>query len=82
MAAAIEALVEVGDPSGAAMLEALEGDPRAVQLEDDEGEEGKVTIGELAEEARALLAEIEGARTHGPGKDARGERGEPHKGKR
>jgi HEAT repeat protein len=63
VAAAIEALVEVGDPSVVALLAPLEKDTRAVQLEDEEGEDGKVTIGELASEARALLGEIEGART-------------------
>jgi hypothetical protein len=63
VAAAIEALVEVGDPSVASLLAPLEKDTRAVQLEDDEGEEGKVTIGELAAEARALLGEMEGARS-------------------
>jgi hypothetical protein len=62
VAAAIEALVEVGDPSVASLLAPLERDTRVVQLEDDEGEEGKVTIGELAKEARELLAEIEGPR--------------------
>lgn len=62
VAAAIEALVEIGDPGVASLLAPLEKDPRAVQLEDDEGEDGKVTIGELATEARALLGEIEGAR--------------------
>ena len=67
VAAAIEALVEVGDPSVAGLLAPLEKDTRAVQLEDDEGEEGKVTIGELATEARALLSEIEGARPGGSG---------------
>ncbi|MGO9000062.1 MAG: HEAT repeat domain-containing protein [Polyangiaceae bacterium] len=62
VAAAIEALVEIGDPSVATLLAPLEKDTRVVQLEDDEGEEGKVTIGELAKEARELLAEIEGPR--------------------
>jgi hypothetical protein len=44
------------------MLAPLAKDTRVVQLEDEEGEEGKVTIGELATEARELLAEVEGAR--------------------
>jgi HEAT repeat protein len=68
VAAAIEALVEVGDPMAMSLLAPLEKDPRAVQLDDDEGEEGKVTIGELASEARALLGEIEGARPSPGGK--------------
>jgi HEAT repeat protein len=62
VAAAIEALVEVGDPSARSLFAPLEKDTRVVQLEDDEGEEGKVTIGELAKEARELLAEIAGQR--------------------
>jgi HEAT repeat protein len=62
VAAAIEALVEIGDPSATSLLAPLEKDTRAVQLEDEEEEDGKVTIGELASEARALLSEIEGAR--------------------
>ncbi len=75
VAAAIEALVEVGDPSVASLLAPLEKDTRTVQLEDDEGEEGKVTIGELAAEARALLGEIEGSR--GPASGGSGGSGRP-----
>lgn len=56
VAAAIEGLAELGDPAAAPMLAVLEGDRREVQLEDDEGEEGKITLGELAHEARELLA--------------------------
>ena len=48
VAAAIEALVEVGDPPRAPLLAPLEKDTRQVQLEDEEGEEERVTIGELA----------------------------------
>jgi HEAT repeat protein len=55
VAAAIEALVDIGDPAAAPMLAALEKDTREVSLEDEEGEEGKVTLGELAAEARKLL---------------------------
>jgi HEAT repeat protein len=62
VAAAIEALVEMGDPAVATMIAPLQNDKRVAQLEDDEGEEGKITIGELATEARELLAEIAGAR--------------------
>jgi hypothetical protein len=68
VAAAIEALVEVGDPAAAQMLAPLASDTRVVQLEDDEGEEGKVTLGELATEARELLADIEGARAPAGGR--------------
>jgi len=53
--AAIEALVEIGDPSAAVLLAPLVKDKREVVLEDDEGEEGKVTVGELAGEAREIL---------------------------
>jgi hypothetical protein len=63
VAAAIEALAEIGDPSAASLLEPLLKDKRVAQIDDEEGEEGKVTIGELATEARDLLAEIQ--RAHG-----------------
>jgi HEAT repeat protein len=56
VAAAIEALVEFGDPTAQTALTRLEKDARTVQLEDDEGEEGKVSLGELAKEAKQLLA--------------------------
>jgi HEAT repeat protein len=55
VAAAIEALVELGDPSAGPMLEKLKGDPRRVQLEDEGGTEGDATLGELAIEAGHLL---------------------------
>jgi hypothetical protein len=67
VAAGIEAIVEMGDPSAAPLLAPLEKDKRVVQLEDDEGEEGKVTIGELAREARELLAELAGSQPGGSG---------------
>jgi hypothetical protein len=59
VAAAIEALVEYGEPAGAGLLTALLGDKREVQLEDDLGDEGKITVGELATEARDFLVELE-----------------------
>ena len=59
VAAAIEALVEMGDPSAATMLSSLEKDTRQVELDDDDGE--RVSIGDLAAEARQLLAELEPA---------------------
>jgi HEAT repeat protein len=55
VAAAIEALVELGDPGAVALLENLQTDTRRVQLEDEGGTEGDATIGELAAEARGLL---------------------------
>lgn len=54
VAAAIEAAVELGDPSLRAQLKALEKDGRQVDLEED-SDEGRVTIGELATEARELI---------------------------
>jgi HEAT repeat protein len=56
VASAIEALVEIGDPSALALLEPLAGDGRRVQLEDEGGTEGDATIGELVSEARTLLS--------------------------
>jgi HEAT repeat protein len=56
VAAAIEALVEIGDPSALPLLAPLTGDARKVQLEDEGGTEADATIGELASEAKALLA--------------------------
>lgn len=58
VAAAIEALVEVGDPAAMAMLAPLEKDARQVQLDEDGGAESAVTIGDLATEARQLLADL------------------------
>jgi hypothetical protein len=57
VAAAVEALVEMGDPSAASLLAPLEKDARQVQLDDDDAE--RVSIGDLAAEARQLLLEIE-----------------------
>jgi len=55
VAAAIEALVELGDPSAAPLLDKLRTDSRRVQLEDEGGTEGDASIAELAAEARSLL---------------------------
>jgi len=57
VAAAIEAIVEVGDPSAAPLLERLTEDTRTVDIADDGGGEAtsEVTIGELASEALDLL---------------------------
>lgn len=60
VAATIEAIVDHGDVGAADLLVALEKDPRHVEMEDEEGDEGRVTIGELATEARSLLAELMG----------------------
>ncbi|WP_437778698.1 HEAT repeat domain-containing protein [Sorangium sp. So ce1097] len=58
VAAAIETLVEIGDPAHAPLLEPLLGDKRTVELADDGGDDAtsEVTLGELAEEALGLLA--------------------------
>jgi HEAT repeat protein len=60
VAAAIEALVEFGDAGALTSIARLEKDTRTVQLEDDDGDEADsrtaVTLGELAREARQLLA--------------------------
>jgi HEAT repeat protein len=72
VAAAIEALAELGDPSAAPLLAPLERDARQVQLDDEDGEADRVAIGELAHEARELLEEV-AKNAQGGGK------GEPHK---
>ena len=56
VAAAIEAIVEMGDPAALPLLQRLSGDPRRVQLEDAGGTEAEASIGELVSEARTLLA--------------------------
>lgn len=57
VAAAIEALAEVGDPEAIPMLEPLEKDKRVISM--DELEEGTtITIGELAAEAIDLLERV------------------------
>jgi len=54
VSAAIEALVEVGDPSATKLLEPLEGDKRTVNV----AGEASITIGELAREAGELLRRV------------------------
>lgn len=58
VAAAIEAIVEIGDPAAMSLLAPLEKDARQVQLDEDEGENSAVSIGDLATEARQLLADL------------------------
>jgi HEAT repeat protein len=64
VSAAIEACVELGDPSSVSRLEKLENDARLIRLEDDrldDGDEaagdggGTITVGELAQEARRTI---------------------------
>jgi HEAT repeat protein len=57
VASAIEALVEIGDPTALPLLEPLASDTRKVQLEDEGGTEGEATLAELVAEARTLLTE-------------------------
>ena len=57
VAAAIEALVEAGDPAVLPLLAPLARDTRKVQLEDEGGTEGEATIGELIQEAQAMLSQ-------------------------
>ncbi|KYF76369.1 HEAT repeat domain-containing protein [Sorangium sp. So ce388] len=61
VAAAIETLVEIGDPAHAPLIQPLLEDKRTVELADDGGDDAtsEVTIGELAEEALGLLAPYE-----------------------
>jgi HEAT repeat protein len=62
VASAIEACVELGDPSSVGKLSRLERDTRLVELDDGESDrnaDASVTIGELAKEARLLLQSIE-----------------------
>ena len=54
VAAAIEALVELGDVSAVKLIQPLVSDPRTTQVEDGE-DEATVTVGELAAEALSLL---------------------------
>lgn len=56
VAGALEAAVENGDPAVLPFIEALVSDERRVHLEDESGEEGPITIGELAEEALGLIS--------------------------
>jgi HEAT repeat protein len=62
-AAAIEACVELGDPSSVPKLAKLERDTRLVELDEDgepdRNSDASVTIGELAKEARLLLQSLE-----------------------
>jgi HEAT repeat protein len=56
VAAAIEALVQIGDPAVARLIEPLVDDTRVVELEEDGSDTTtEVTLGELAEEALDML---------------------------
>ena len=61
VAAAIEAIAELGDPSAIKILEPLAHDERTVELADDGSEAtSEASIGELASEAIELLQSFEG----------------------
>lgn len=57
VASAIEAMAELGDPAAIPFLAKLEKDGRQVQLDDDEGGE-RVSIADLAHEAKEILEEM------------------------
>jgi len=57
VAAAIESMAELGDPAAIPMLEKLANDGRHVQLDEDDGGE-RVSIADLAHEAREILEEM------------------------
>jgi HEAT repeat protein len=60
VAAAIEAMAELGDPAAIPLLAPLEKDRRQVQIDDEESGGGgeRVAIGDLAHEAREILNEM------------------------
>ncbi|UQA61139.1 hypothetical protein [Polyangium aurulentum] len=71
VAAAIEALVQIGDPAVARLIEPLVDDTRVVELEEDGSDATtEVTLGELAEEALDMLegSDEEGDEPDGAGK--------------
>jgi HEAT repeat protein len=69
VAAAIEAIAELGDPAAIPLLAPLEKDARQVQLDEEEGGESeRVSLGDLAFEAREILEELaESAQQHAHG---------------
>lgn len=54
--AGLEAAIELGDPTLLKHIEKLKGDPRSVELTDDDDEGAVATLGELAEEAAEALS--------------------------
>lgn len=59
VAAAIEVGVEIGDPAFGKHLEPLKDDARTVEMSDDSGEPAEVTIGELAQDALDIFADVD-----------------------
>ena len=60
VASAIEAMAELGDPAAIPLLSKMERDGRQVQLDEEEGGE-RVSIADLAHEAREILEEMAAA---------------------
>ena len=76
VAAAIETLVEMGDPAGIRLIEPLLDDKRTVELaEEGDDETSEVTLGELAAEALTLLQDQDSEDAPDPGKGDSGRRG-------
>lgn len=73
VASAIEAMAELGDPSAIPLLAKLERDGRQVQLEDEEGGE-RVSIADLAHEAREILEEMAREANPAPAPPKKGKR--------
>lgn len=71
VASAIEALAQTADPDAIPLLTPVVKDKRVVSMEDGEGDEATVTLGELAQEAVDLL---QSASRAGEGGAARGGR--------
>ncbi|CAN5625238.1 hypothetical protein BH09MYX1_BH09MYX1_32870 [soil metagenome] len=65
VASAIEALAQAADPDSVKLLKPLEADKRTVSMEDAEGDEATVTLGELAKEAIDLVHAAGGERNGG-----------------
>ncbi len=62
VASAIEALAQAADPEAIKLLAPLQTDKRVVSMEDAEGDEATVTLGELAKEAIDLVRAAGGER--------------------
>jgi HEAT repeat protein len=73
VAAAIETLVEMGDPAGIRLIQPLLDDPRTVELADEGDETSEVTLGELAAEALTLLQGEDDEPEPGKGSPGRGD---------
>ena len=71
VASAIEALAQTAEPDGIPLLTPLTKDKRVVSMEDGEGDEATVTLGELAKEAIDLLQSASRAGEGGPARGGR-----------